>query len=327
MAYTNFPDGLTSFGVPLVGSLSGIPFTGNWYFVDAVRGSDGNTGGAGDPLQTITRAYALCTEGNNDVVVLVSAPTTAAPTTGTFRLSAQLDWAKSATHMVGMTAPTMIGQRARISTATGATTNIADLFKVSAQGCYFANFSIFQGVGQASTDEQLCQITGQRNAFYNVGFQGMGSANGAGRAGSYVIYLNGGSENTFVGCQIGVDTQSRSAANASVKLRSAATRNIFQDCLFPVYATATSPLVVDAAASGSIDRFAWFKNCLITNFGTSALAAVVGYHASQGGFVLMDNCSAAGCTDWTAADTSTVKISGPVPNGDTSGMMANADAT
>lgn len=327
MAYTNFPDGLTSMGVPLVGSLSGIPYTGDWYFVDAVRGSDGNTGGAEDPVQTITRAYALCTEGRNDVVVLMSAPTTAAPTTGTFRLSAQLDWAKSATHLVGMTAPTMIGQRARISTATGATSNIADLLKVSAQGCYFANFSIFQGVGQASTDEQLCQITGQRNAFFNVAFQGMGSANGAARAGSYVLYLNGGSENTFVGCQIGVDTQSRSAANASVKLRSAATRNIFKDCLFPVYATATSPLIVDAAASASIDRFAWFKNCLITNFGSSALAAVVGFHASQGGFVLMDNCSAAGCTDWTATDTSTVKIAGPVPNGDTSGMMANSDAT
>ena len=333
MAYTNFPDGVTSFGVPLVGGVGGIPFTGNWWFVDAVNGSDGNaTAGSNGatpdaPLQSLDYAYSVAAEGNNDVIVLMSAPTTAAPTTGTFRLDAQLVWAKSALHLVGMTAPTMIGQRARISTATGATANIADLLKITAQGCYFANFSIFQGVGEAATAEQLCQITGQRNAFYNVAFQGMGSANGAGQAGSYCVYLNGGSENTFIGCQIGVDTQSRSAANASVKLRSQATRNIFQDCLFPVYATATSPLIVDAGAASSIDRFAWFKNCLITNFGTSALAAVVGFHASQGGFILMDNCSAAGCTDWTATDTATVKISGPVPNGDTSGMMANSDAT
>lgn len=327
-SYTNLIGaGWATNGAPLLPNIAGMPLTGTWYFVNAVTGSDGNPGTADQPLQSIPRAYALMTEGNNDVVVLQGAPTTAASTTGTFRLSAQLDWAKSACHMIGVTAPTMIGQRARISTATGATTNIADIFKVSAQGCMFLNFSIFQGVGQASTDEQLCQITGQRNYFGNVAFQGMGSANGAARAGSYVLYLNGGSENTFVGCQIGVDTQSRSAANASVKLRSAATRNIFMDCLFPVYATATSPLIVDAAASASIDRFAWFKNCLITNFGTSALAAVVGFHASQGGFVLMDNCSAAGCTDWTATDTATVKISGAVPNGDTSGMMADSDAT
>lgn len=319
--------GLEVAGVPTMG-MGGAPFfTGAWYFVDATYGSDGNTGAADSPLQTIPAAYAKCVEGQNDVVVLVQSPTTAAPTTGTFRLSAQLAWAKSATHMIGMTAPTMIGQRARISTASGATTNIADLISISAQGCYFGNFSIFQGVGQAATAEQLCQITGQRNYFYNVAFQGMGSANGAGVATSYCIYLNGGSENTFDNCQIGVDTQSRSAANANVKLRSAATRNIFRDCLFPVYATATTPVIFDAAASGSIDRFVWVKNCLITNFGTSALAAVVGFHASQGGFVLVDNCSAAGCTDWTATDTSTVKIAGPVPNGDTSGMMVDSDAT
>lgn len=319
--------GLEVAGVPTMG-MGGAPFfTGNWYFVDAVRGSDGNTGAADSPLQTIPAAYAKCIEGRNDVVVLVQAPTTAAATTGTFRLSAQLEWAKSATHMIGMTAPTMIGQRARISTATGATTNIADLLKITAQGCYFGNFSIFQGVGEAATAEQLCQITGQRNYFYNVAFQGMGSANGAGVATSYCIYLNGGSENTFENCQIGVDTQSRSAANANIKLRSQATRNIFKGCLFPVYATATSPLIVDAAAASSIDRFVWLKDCLITNFGTSALAGVVGFNASQGGFVLVDNCSAAGCTDWTATDTSTVKISGAVPNGDTSGMMADSNAT
>lgn len=319
--------GLEVAGVPTMG-MGGAPFfTGSWYFVDATYGSDGNTGAADSPLSTIPAAYAKCVEGQNDVVVLVQSPTTAAATTGTFRLSAQLEWAKSATHMVGMTAPTMIGQRARISTASGATTNIADLIKITAQGCYFGNFSIFQGVGEAATAEQLCQITGQRNYFWNVAFQGMGSANGAGQATSYCIYLNGGSENTFENCQIGVDTQSRTAANANIKLRSQATRNIFKGCIFPVYATATTPLIVDAAAASSIDRFAWFKDCLITNFGTSALAAVVGFHASQGGFILVDNCSAAGCTDWTASDTSTVKISGPVPNGDTSGMMVNSDAT
>ena len=327
MTYTNFPNGATSFGIPLVGGIGGIPFTGSWYFVDAVSGSDGNEGTADSPLQSISRAYALCTEGNNDVVALVSAPTTAAATTGTFRLSATLTWAKSATHMVGITAPTMIGQRARISTATGATANLSPLISITAQGCMFANFSIFQGVGEASTDEQLINITGQRNYFYNVGFQGMGSSTGAGRAGSYCIYLNGGSENTFVGCQIGVDTQSRSAANASVKLRSAATRNVFQGCLFPLYATATSPLVFDAAASGSIDRFAWVKDCAIINSGSSSLAAVVGFHASQGGFIVVDNCSAVNCTDWTATDTATVKITGPVPNGDTSGMAVSSDAT
>jgi len=328
-SYTNFPGGVTSMGVPLVGSLGGIPFTGNWYFVDAVNGSDGNTGGAQDPLQTIPAAYAQMTDGNNDVIILVSNPLTATPTTGTFRLSSTLTWAKSACHMIGMTAPTVQSQRARISTASGATTNLSPLITISAQGCFFANFSIFQGVGQASTDECLIDITGQRNAFSNVAFEGMGSANGAGRAGSYCVYLNGAQENTFDGCSFGVDTIARTAANASVKMRNSATRNVFRSCLFPMYATASSPLFIDAGAAAAVDRFAWFSFCVFNNAinsGTgTATTAVVSSNASLGGTIIMENCTVVGSTNYSATNPDvTVKVSGPVPNGHTSGIALSA---
>jgi hypothetical protein len=332
MTYTNFPQGATSFGVPLVGGVGGVPFTGNWWFVNATTGSDGNasagTGSTPDaPLATLAQAYSLAAEGNNDVIVLMSSETTSASTQGTFRLSSQLVWAKSALHLVGMTAPTMIGQRARIAPPTTATTNIADLLKVTAQGCYFANFSIFQGVGQSSTAEQLCQITGQRNAFVNVAFQGIASANGAGQAGSYVIKLNGGSENTFIGCQIGTDTESRTAANTSVLFAASATRNIFQDCIFPMYAGASSPFFITAGAT-SIDRFAWFKNCLFINAIDSAatsITAAVSSNASQGGVILLDNCTLLGASNYSATNGDVnVKISGAVPNGHTSGIALSA---
>lgn len=323
MAYTNFPNGVTSFGVPVIGSAGGIPFTGNWYFCDYASGSDGNEGTADNPFKTITHAYSKCVAGNNDVVVIIGDGTTA----GTQRLSATLTWAKDATHLIGITAPTAISQRARISHLTTATTNINPLIAVSASGCMFSNFSVFQGIGQASTDEQCMNVTGDRNYFGNVHIGGMGAANGAARAGSYVLLLNDGDENTFDGCTIGLDTIARTAANASVKFSGQAQRNVFKDCLFPVYATAATPVVVDANSVGSIDRFNLFKNCSIINSGTSALAACVAFNASQGGFIFMDNCSALGVTDWTASDTATVKITGPVPNGDTSGMAVNADAT
>lgn len=301
-------------------------FSGTWYFVDAVTGSDGNPGTSNAPMSTLSAAFDKCVAGKNDVVVIVGD----GATTGTQRLSSTLTWSKNATHLIGMTAPTMIGQRARISTATGATTNINPLITVSGNGCYFANFSIFQGVGQASTDEQMIDITGQRNYFFNVAFQGMGHANGAARAGSYTILLSGGSENTFENCQIGLDTITRSAANASVKLRSAATRNIFKNCLFPMMTSAATPLYIDANASASIDRFAWFKECTFLNAINStstAVTAVVSFNASQGGTIVMDDCRSVGANDWTATDTATVKIGGPVPNGDTSGMLLSADAT
>lgn len=315
-------------GVPTMG-MAGLPLTnGRVIFCDAVNGSDGADGQANAPVQTLTQAYSLATDGQNDVIVIIGDGSTAA----TQRLSSTLTWAKDATHLVGMTAPSMMAARARISTASGATTNVNPLVNVTAQGCIFANFSLFQGVGQAATDEQLWQESGQRNWYSRVGFGGMGSANGAARAGSYTLKLYGGSECLFESCYFGVDTQDRSAANSNVLLRKnassvASTRNIFRGCYFAMRATAGTPTFIDANESGGIDRFAWFENCKFNNFGSSAVAAVVAFHASQGGYVVIDNCTAVACTDWTASDTSTVQIAGPVPNGDTSGMAVASDKT
>lgn len=300
--------------------------TGNFFFCDYANGSDGNTGGAADPLKTLSRAHDLATAGNNDVIFIIGDGST----TATQRLEETLTWSKNATHLVGITAPTMISQRARISTLTTQTTNINPLMTVSAAGCIFANFSFFQGVGEAATDEKLIDITGDRNYFWNIHFGGMGHANGAARAGSYVILLNDGDENTFDGCTIGLDTITRSAANANVKFTSQCQRNIFRNCLFPMMTSAATPIYIDANASGSIDRFNLFRECIFhnaVNSTSTAITAVVAFHASQGGTIFIDNCSSVGANDWTASDTATVKITGPVPNGDTSGMAANADAT
>lgn len=329
MTLSNFPNGVSSFGVPMVGGIGGIPLTGIWYFLDPANGSDGNDGLSPEsPFATLAYAYSKLRDGKNDVIVLIGDGSTAA----TARLSAQLVWAKDAAHLIGQTAPSNIAQRARISTASGATANIANLVNVTAQGCIFANFSLFQGVGEAATAEQLWQDAGQRNYYGNVAFGGMGSAAGAQHADSYSLQLYGGSENLFEGCYFGVDTQDRDAANANVMIRKnasnvASTRNVFRNCLFSMRATDTDPVFIDANESGGMDRFALFKDCTFINSGTSSLAAVVAFHASQGGLVVMDNCTVAGATDWTASDTAVVQIAGPVANGDTSGHTASANTT
>ena len=320
-------------GVPTMG-MAGLPLvTGRVIFCDAVNGNDGNNGGGEDPVQTLTQAYSMMTDGNNDVVVIVGDGSTAA----TQRLSSTLTWAKDACHLVGMTAPNMFNKRARISTATGATTNVNPLIEVSAQGCLFSNFSIFQGVGQSATDEQCLLVSGQRNAFYGVDIQGIGAAAGAARAGSYNLKLYGGSENLFAGCTIGTDTIARGAANSNVLIRKnasnvASTRNVFLNCIFPMLASAATPVFIDANESGGMDRFALFSGCWFLNAINStgtALTAAVAFHASQGGTIIIDATTGGcvGANDWTASDTATVKIRGPVPNGDTSGMAVSADTT
>lgn len=70
MAYTNFPNGLTSFGVPLVGPGGNLPIGGNYWFVNSATGSNGNPGTFDAPFSTL--AFALSQGGlaAGDIVVV-----------------------------------------------------------------------------------------------------------------------------------------------------------------------------------------------------------------------------------------------------------------
>ena len=70
--------GLEVAGIPTMG-MSGLPLTtGSVYFVDYVNGSDGNSGAADQPLQTLYGAHYKMTAGQNDVAVIVGDGSTAA---------------------------------------------------------------------------------------------------------------------------------------------------------------------------------------------------------------------------------------------------------
>lgn len=316
--------GLTVAGVPTMG-MAGLPLTtGRVIFCDYVNGSDGNDGSADYPVQTLTQAYSLMTDGNNDVAVIVGDGSTAA----TQRLSASLDWAKDACHIVGMTAPTYAAQRARISTASGATTNLNPLMTVSGNGCIFANFSYFQGVGQASTDEKLLDITGDRNYWLNVQFGGMGHTNGATRAGSYIMSLTGAGENTFDSCTIGLETVQRSGANSSVKFVSDSQRNLWRNCKFMMAASATSPLFIDANAAscfnGSTNTFEQCSFINLTGISAASNPAVVAtLNASINGLMVFDRCTT-NATKWAAATTQAIVSGYAIGNGFSSGRFATA---
>ena len=76
MPFTNFPNGVTSFGIPMVGAGISIPRggantrdQGQVWFVDDVNGADGQTGT--DPtnaLKTIGRALTLANSGTGDTI-------------------------------------------------------------------------------------------------------------------------------------------------------------------------------------------------------------------------------------------------------------------
>lgn len=76
MALTNYPNGLTSFGVPLLGSSYPASYFGTQWFVDTVNGVDGNSGtGPNAAFATMGRALRLSdgttNVGPNDTIYFV----------------------------------------------------------------------------------------------------------------------------------------------------------------------------------------------------------------------------------------------------------------
>jgi hypothetical protein len=341
MPLTNFPNGVTSFGVPVLGNVGGIPYTGTYWFVDPATGADGNEGTSPEfPFKTLYRAVSRAASGNNDVVVLIGD----GASTGTARLSAALaqtidstatdgtlDWSKNALHLVGVCAPTRVGQRARIAPPTGvytAATFGADTFiNVTGAGCSFTNVDIFVGFSTGSTSMIGVLEAGGRNYYGNVNIQGIADAASAGAAAARTLKITS-SENTFSDCVLGVDTVTRTAANATVEFANATARNTFSGCTFPFQTSASTPLGIIASAASAMDRWQLFDGCTFINNVQSTSTTISGLStlaASAGGLILMKNSSMVGITEFGTDATSRglIYVDGAAPTAATSGIAVN----
>lgn len=318
MGLTLFPNGVASFGVPVFGGVAGVAMTGNYWFVNPATGADGNAGNSpAAPLATLYKALAHCIDGNNDVIVLIGN----GQASGTARLSLALAqaqtpsattgtlvWNKNATHLIGICAPTGIAQRARIAPPSGTYTQTTfgsgNLVTVTGSGCVFSNVSLFHGFSTGGTNQICWTDTGNRNAYINMDFGGMGDATSAADAGSRSFKLGaaGSGENYFQGCTFGLDTQTRGAANASLELAGATPRNVFKDCLFLLDASASTPLHVIGSGADCLDRVQEFKDCTFLNSiksGATTISEVISLtNAAPGGLIALKSCMTVGATKW-----------------------------
>jgi len=314
---TTFADGVFSFGgIPSAFSL----YNGKWFFVDPANGSDGNDGRAPNrALATLYRAHVLMTSGNNDVCVLIGNGGTSAtarlslanavaadPTAAVTPTAGTLVWSKNACHLIGVTAPTQVAQRARLAPPTGtytATTfGSGTVVTISGSGCHFENFSSFFGFSTGSTSAIAFNVTGSRNYFKNIDMGGLADAESAGSASARTLVIDTGAENTFEDCYIGLDTVTRTAANASVEFKGGTARNTFKNCIFPFMTSAATPLGIIGTGAACMDRWQLFRNCdFINNIkSTSTTMTVLASmsSASPGGMLMFKDCNLVGITDF-----------------------------
>ncbi|HEX3941595.1 MAG TPA: hypothetical protein VHX11_08955 [Acidobacteriaceae bacterium] len=271
---------------------AGIFTTGTLYYLDPKNGNDQNDGlTPATAVQTLGQGYALLGQGRNDVLVLMSDGTTAS----TARLSAGFTWAKNAAHLVGVCAPSLFSQRARIAPTSGVAA-FANFFTVTANACLFANVEFFHGFNAGIAAEICLTLSaGARNVFKNCHIAGMGDATGATDAGSRNILIKSGSqENYFQGCTIGIDTVIRTLANASVEIQGGGPRNVFDSCIFQFYSSDGLQYALLGNAAAALDRFVLFRNCQFINAinsGSTAIAQLFKLVATVGGVAILDPAS------------------------------------
>ena len=275
--------------------------TGNIIYLQPASAFLGTqTGSASAPYTTLAAAYAAGRSGYNDVIVLVGN----GAASGSARLSSGFTWAKSALHLVGIDSGGNISNRARIA-PTAAVTAFANFFTVSGSGNRFANIQWFHGFDTGTTSMICMTVTGSRNLFTDCHIGGMGDAASAQNTGSRNLKIGsaGSGENGFVNCTIGIDTVARTVANASVEFAGATPRNYFENCRFPIWATANGVLGILGTGNGCVDRYQEFVNCRFINSiksgaGTGMTAVGSFTTASPGGLVLLDQCTVVGATKW-----------------------------
>lgn len=318
MSFTNYPHGITSFGIPILGMGNGpLPVPGNVYFVhpaqDATLGvdkgvvaaSDSNPGTLEKPLASLSQAHSGMTANQNDTAILIG--NSSASATNVVSESSAVTWSKNLCHIIG-TAMNRVSHRCSIRQANS---DIANFITVSADGCVFANFHVFSD-DDTNEAEIAWTETGQRNAHYNLHIAGMantGASNPRDAAGSRNIKLTGDGERYFKDCVIGVDTADRGAANASLECASQAVRDIFEDCRFIMRADAATPLFVTIGASG-LDRFIEFKDCAFHNFAGTSLTQAMSINGSAGGNVIIRGAGTilVGADEWDSGDSAYINL-------------------
>lgn len=305
--FTNFPNGITSLGIPTFGTGALPPFTGKYLFVQetSTAGTPAGQGTAQQPYNTLGQALAQCVSGRGDVIFL----------TGTVHITTTLNWALNNTHLIGVCAPSN-NDRARIS---GSGTVFTPLVNVTGVGCMFVDIATFHGF--ASATSQVCWAeAGGRNFYSGCQFLGMGDATAAAQTGGRSLTIAGAGENLFVGCTIGLDTISRGVANASLELLSATPRNVMRKCIFQMLASASTPVHITVGAGG-MDRYLLLDDPVMINAVDStgtAIAAAITANASAGGTVALQNAFSVGAT--ALATTGPVRGTGNVPTATTSGI-------
>lgn len=320
----DFPHGVSSYGIPLPGGQT-LMTQGKSYFVDPTNGSDSYDGKSVSRAKaTLLAGYTLLTAGQNDVLYYMAG-------TSSINLSATLTWAKSYTHLVGVCAPVNMNQRARIF-QTSDVTGLNPLIDITGSGCSFRNIYINQSVADA-TSKVCVQVTGARNYFENIHFNGIGHDTMDVDEAS-CVKLDGAHFARFVNCVFGSQsTNAGSAAtNSELWLDGESSQCTFEDCIFTRRIEhETNHVLVQVEDALGFGAFMLFKRCLFmyTSVGqayTGGSVFEIPAISSKTRVIILQDCMAVAgdtsATDWDSNNRGVLFANMPSPTASAAGGLA-----
>lgn len=325
MPLTNFPNGVSSFGLPVIGSGGMIPpGPGKVYFVDFTRGADTGPGtSTSNPWKTIEYAYSQVVSGNDDIIALMGS--------ATHVLSAMLTVAKSRVHFIGIdgTNGRFYGQNAKVSlTATSGASNIGTILNTGVRN----SFTNIKFINESTVAEGLyCFVEG--GEYTLVQNCEIYKSTDLDQTGAAELVLNGDSAQ-FIGCTIGSLANAISGAiirpcvllTAGLAGAGKVCRDsVFVDTLFWRNCGNAANRFVYAANAADVERMLLFTNCGFVNnlagAGTPAQAIAGAATFTVGNIVLNPLCWG---TKITKLSTTTgVIVTGAAPDSGT-GIGVNA---
>lgn len=276
----------------------------------------------------LASAYAATVTDRNDVILL-DAKTS-------HKVTSMLTVAKNRVHFFGMDSGGRVSnQRTLISnTGAGAATDVS-MIKVTGTGCTFRNIAFKNNWTVAQNLSAVLEY-GNNGLYKNCSFQNLGSAHLTNANSAPLILAAGDTE--FHECNIGADTLQSTAASGQVLLikkgtsGQAATRCLFNKCLFRAYTSQTTHVFVRTAAEGDIDRDIVFKDCDFVNFftvnnGVKMAVAVASSATSDGGNTYYSGCVAFGVTHFATVAVGNVGVlvgkgGSPLPSTDSFATQA-----
>lgn len=320
MGTTNFPNGVSSMGVPLFGT--GMPpGMTEVYFVDYGNGSDGVSKKSNSftrPWKTLAYAETQITTNKNQGIALIG--------NSTHTLTEMLTVDKNRMHIFGYDpGGRYYGQNAKVSLGvTTAATDIATIINTGVRN----SFQNIKFINENTVAEGIyCFVDGGEYTVINM--CEIYKSTDLDVTGAAELVMNGDSSlviNSLIGSNVNAITGAIVRANVLFTQGLAGTGKVardvrFENCTFWKKAGNVANRYMYGANATDIERMLHVKDCLF--FNTKLAAAVpaqcVAFGAEQTeGFALIDNCTSINNTKLST--TTGVYIQGVVPTYATSGI-------